>query len=173
MILQCIINKKFFNILIFNNFYLEKFVHIYKSSQCKVAKKNIKFSCRGVNYLENTNKLIIKDLKIYAYHGDLSEEKTLGQFFLLDFVFSLRDFTYLDGEEIENTVDYVKIIKHVKKKFTERNFDLIESAASYLCDSVLENFPKIFKVELTLKKTSPPIDAIFNYVAVEIVRERK
>ena len=121
----------------------------------------------------NINKLIIKDLKFYAYHGDLPEEKTLGQFFLLDFVFYLKDFTYLKGEKIENTVDYVKIIKHVKEKFTERNFNLIESAASYLCDSVLENFPKIFKVELTLKKTSPPVDAIFSYVAVEMVRERK
>ena len=122
--------------------------------------------------MANANKLIIKDLKIYAHHGDLPEEKTLGQFFLLDFVFYLKDFTYLEGEEIENTVDYVKIIKYVKKKFTEKNFDLIESAASCLCESILKNFPKIFKMELTLKKTSPPVDAIFSYVAVEIVRER-
>ena len=123
--------------------------------------------------MANTNKLIIKDLKIYAYHGDFPEEKAMGQFFLLDFVFYLKDFNYLEGEKIENTVDYVKIIKHIKRKFTEKNFNLIESAASYLCDSILENFSKIFKMELTLKKTSPPIDAIFSYVAVEIARERK
>ena len=122
--------------------------------------------------MTTVNKLIIKDLKIYAYHGDLPEEKVLGQFFLLDFVFYLNDFEYEMEEKIENTVNYVELIRCVKKEFTGRKFNLIETAANYLCDCILEEFPKISKIELTLKKTSPPVDAFFSYVGVEVTKSR-
>lgn len=120
----------------------------------------------------STNKLIIKDLKVYAHHGDFPEEKVMGQFFVLDFILYLDGFEYKNGEEIENTVNYVELINYVKKEFTGKNFDLIETVANYLCDGILENFPKIFKVELVLKKPSPPVDVFFSYVAVEVVKSR-
>ena len=49
---------------------------------------------------------------------------------------------------------------------------MIEKAAQVVADAVLEEFPDIFKVDITLKKPEAPIKADFDYVAVTISRER-
>ena len=39
-------------------------------------------------------------------------------------------------------------------------------------DAVLSEFPKVERVEILLKKPDAPMSAKFDYVAVEVVRER-
>ena len=118
------------------------------------------------------SKIIIKGLKIYAYHGKLPEEKKLGQFFLLDVVIYFNFLGNIPSDTLENTINYVEVINFIKEKFTEKKFNLIETAAEYLCDSVLEYFQKIYKVGITLRKPTPPVNADFDYVAVEIMKSR-
>ncbi len=124
-------------------------------------------------YSERHNsKIIIKGLKIYAYHGKLPEEKKLGQFFLLDLVIYFNFLENVPSDTLENTINYVEVINFIKEKFTEKNFNLIETAAEYLCDSVLKYFQKIYKVDITLRKPTPPVNADFDYVAVEVMKSR-
>ncbi|MCR5150042.1 MAG: dihydroneopterin aldolase [Clostridiales bacterium] len=118
------------------------------------------------------DKIIIKSLKLFAYHGVNPEEKENGQNFILD----IECFLNLDipcvSDNLYDTVSYAQIIKTVRKTFLETKYDLIEKAAQMVADCILENFNQIDEVKVILKKPEAPIKADFEYVAVAISRKR-
>ncbi len=118
------------------------------------------------------DKIIIKDLRIYAYHGVNPEEKENGQNFVLDIAAELDLSVPCQTDCVEDTVSYAKIIKTVTAVFTAEKYDLLEKAAQTVCDAILKQYKKICAAEVTLKKPEAPIKADFGYVAVSIRRER-
>lgn len=118
------------------------------------------------------DKIIIKDLKLYAYHGVNPEEKIEGQNFILDIECKIDLSKPCKTDDVNDTVNYAQIIKLVRKVFTDQKHDLIEKAAQEVADAILGNFDMIKKVKILLKKPEAPVKADFGYVAVEIKRER-
>lgn len=118
------------------------------------------------------DKIIINNLHIYAYHGVNPEEKENGQNFYLDIVCAVDLHVPGQSDDLEDTVNYAKIVKAVTKVFTENKYDLIERAAQVVADCVLDGFEKVESVRVTLRKPEAPIRADFGYVAVEIERSR-
>ena len=55
-------------------------------------------------------KIIIKGLKLYAYHGVNPEEKVDGQNFILDITATLNADTAMHSDNVDDTVSYAKII---------------------------------------------------------------
>jgi dihydroneopterin aldolase len=119
------------------------------------------------------DKIIIKDLRLYAYHGVNPEEKIEGQNFLIDMECKADLSLPCKTDNVDDTVSYAQIIKLVRKVFTEEKYDLIEKAAQVIADSVLESFEKVKSIKVTLKKPEAPMKADFEYVAVQIKRERE
>ena len=120
-----------------------------------------------------TDKIIIKGLKIFAYHGVNTKEKQDGQNFIIDLVCYTNFSEAAITDDLEKTVSYAKIIKTVTKAFCEKSYDLIEAAANAVIEKIFEEYKKIEKIDITLKKPEAPIKADFDYVAVEFTRERK
>ncbi len=118
------------------------------------------------------DKIIIKDLKLYAYHGVNPEEKVEGQNFVIDIICKLDLKKPCQTDDVNDTVSYAQVIKLVKKVFTAEKYDLLEKVAQTVADAILDSFEQIKKVEITLKKPEAPIKAEFGYVAVEIERGR-
>lgn len=118
------------------------------------------------------DKIIIKGLKIYAYHGVNPEEKTEGQNFILDIICTSDLSKPCVSDNVDDTVSYAQIIKLVRKIFTSEKYDLIEKAAQIVADRILDSFPAAEQVTVTLKKPEAPMKADFEYVAVEITRSR-
>lgn len=114
----------------------------------------------------------INGLKIFAYHGVNPEEKETGQNFVFDIDIYVNMTTACFSDNVDDTVNYAKVVKTVTRAFTAQKFNLIERAAQVVADAVLEEYPEVFKVDLTLKKPEAPMRADFNFVAVNIVRER-
>lgn len=119
------------------------------------------------------DKIIIKNLKFYAYHGVNEEEKEDGQQFELDIECFLDLTEPCLTDDIDDTVSYAKIIKRVRTTFLIEKNDLIERAAHRVADEILKSFPKIESVKVCLRKPDAPIQAEFDYVAVEITVDRK
>ena len=119
------------------------------------------------------DKIIIKELKLYAYHGVNPEEKTEGQNFVLDIECKADLSEPGRTDNVDDTVSYAQIIKLVRKVFTAEKYELIEKCATVVADAVLENFDKIAEVKVLLKKPEAPMKADFEYVAVEIKRKRQ
>ena len=118
------------------------------------------------------DKIIIKDLKVFAYHGVNPEETQMCQWFVLD-IEAWADLTNACvTDELDDTVSYAKIIKETTRIFTSQKDDLLERAAQRVADGLFESFDKIQSLRILLKKPEAPIKADFEYVGVEIFRER-
>lgn len=118
------------------------------------------------------DKISIKGLKLFAYHGVNPEEKENGQNFVIDLDYYVNIARACQMDTLDDTVSYAKVVKTIRRVFTAEKYDLIERAAQVIADAVLDEFDDIFKVEVTLKKPEAPISAEFDYVAVSITRER-
>lgn len=118
------------------------------------------------------DKISIKGLKLFAYHGVNPEEKENGQNFVIDLDYYVNIARACQMDTLDDTVSYAKVVKTIRRVFTAEKYDLIERASQVIADAVLDEFEDIFKVEVTLKKPEAPISADFDYVAVSITRER-
>ena len=118
-------------------------------------------------------KIIVKGLRLKAYHGVNPEEKIDGQMFELDITALIDAKIANASDELDDTVSYAKIIKTVRAVFTAESYNLIEYAANKVCMEIMKTYPKLKSVTVLLKKPEAPISADFDYVAVEetITRE--
>lgn len=115
----------------------------------------------------------IKGLELFAYHGVNPEEKRDGQTFLLDIAMKADLEQARHSDDLNDTVNYAAVRKTVQKVFTENRFDLIERAAQAVCDAVLAEHERVEEITLLLKKPEAPMNAKFEYVAVELTVKRK
>lgn len=118
------------------------------------------------------DKIIIKGLKLYAYHGVNPEEKAEGQMFILDITCFVSLCVPCKTDCVDDTVSYAKILKTARAAFLADKFDLLEKAAESVATAVLGQFAAVQAVTVCVKKPQAPIKADFDYVAVEINRER-
>ena len=118
------------------------------------------------------DKIIIKDLKLFSYHGVNEEEKINGQNFVLDITLWADLSKPCKSDDVYDTVSYSHVIKKVREVFTAQKYDLLEKAAQVVSDAIFDTFGAVKECEILLKKPEAPIKADFSYVAVEIRRKR-
>lgn len=119
------------------------------------------------------DKIIIKDLKLFCYHGVNPEEKIDGQNFIFDIEASVDLTKPCLTDNVDDTVSYAKIIKTVRHVAQGEVNDLLERVSQRVCDALFECYPQIEALTILLKKPEAPINADFSYVAVQIERTRK
>lgn len=122
--------------------------------------------------MQNCDRIYIKGLKIYAYHGCFEDEKQKGQEFTVDVTM------YLDlspaglTDDLDKTVNYGEAAELVQKVFTECSYNLIESAAEDVACKILSTYGLVNAVEVEVFKPHAPITIDFENVSVFIRRER-
>ena len=119
-----------------------------------------------------TNTLIIKNLKILAYHGVNEEEKINGQNFLVDAEIITDKLGGYEDDNLENVLNYSRLIKEISAFLKQQSYNLIEKAAESTVKYLIQSFPQIKEINFTLKKPEAPVSADFEYVAVKISRKR-
>ncbi len=117
-------------------------------------------------------KIHIKGLEIYAYHGVFPEEKEKGQPFVLDITMELCALDACLTDELSSTVSYADVCDTAEEIMLSKKCDLIEHAAQRVCDGILEKYPRIQAVGIVLKKPEAPVKQKIAYAAVELRRER-
>lgn len=119
------------------------------------------------------DKIIMKGMKFFGYHGVLPREKEQGQIFEVDLLL------YLDfkigglNDDLNNTVDYAGVFEMVKDIVAGDSYNLIETVAENISSRIMAGYPQIKKINVSVKKPSAPLNGTFDYVAVEIIRERE
>ena len=119
------------------------------------------------------DKIIIKNLKLFCYHGVNPEEKEDGQNFIFDIETSVDLTLPCETDNVDDTVSYAKMIKTIRRVALSQKDDLIERVAQRVVDALFEEYEKLQTLKVTVKKPEAPMKADFEYVAVEIERERK
>jgi len=118
------------------------------------------------------DKIILKNLKFYGYHGVLEVEREIGQHFEIDLVL-YRDLTEPGKkDDINDTIDYGLVFTVVERIVTGRKFKLLEAMAQNIADAILDEFnPE--KVTVIIRKRSIPINGALDYIGVEITRGKE
>ena len=118
------------------------------------------------------DKIIIKGIEIFAYHGALSEENTLGQKFIIDIEMKKDIKKACEEDSLEETVHYGWVHDDIVELVKNNKFKLIEKLAEEIAKNIINKY-KIEEIRVLIKKPNAPINGIFKYVAVEIVRGKK
>ncbi len=115
--------------------------------------------------------IMIRGLRVYAYHGVKEEEKRKGQPFELDIDVKADLADACESDDVNNTINYSSVTKCVLRTMLAEKNDLIERAAERVAQAILADFPAE-EVTVTLKKPRAPVGADFDYMAVSITRKR-
>jgi dihydroneopterin aldolase len=120
-----------------------------------------------------TDRILLDGLTFYAYHGVRSEEKTLGQKFVVDLALELDLGPAGTTDDLSLTLDYGEIYRVVRDQVESSSRDTIEAVAEQVARTLLETYQRLEAVQVRVKKPDAPIaGAHLDWVAVEIVRRQ-
>lgn len=114
----------------------------------------------------------IERLRVYAHHGYFADEKWNGQYFEVSVVLKLSLQDAGVSDVIANTVDYAAVCEFIAAKMTEQTFDLIETVAEFLADSLMDQYEAVREAAVEVRKPDAPISMEVSYVSVKVVRRR-
>ncbi len=101
--------------------------------------------------------ILLEGLRFFGYHGLQPEERTLGQRFLVDVSAELDLRNAGQHDEFEQTVNYTSIYNVVRAVVEGEPMMLVEAVADRSARSILESFPLITAVEVTVRKPEATI----------------
>ena len=114
--------------------------------------------------------IIIKNLKLFGFHGVNPEEKEKGQDFIFNLRIMLKKSTFKTGgsytDNISGTVNYSEIIALTKEVNNSCSYDLLETLCEELAGKIAAYSPLISAVKVKVEKPSPPIKEDIGSVGV-------
>ena len=117
--------------------------------------------------------VFINGLVLHAYHGVMPHEGKVGQPFILDLVLGINLANAAKSDKLADTVSYDAVVNVVGRTFTGKRYRLVEAAAGTVADAVLQQFPRVQTVRITVRKPHAPVAAVFTDVGVTLTRTRR
>jgi dihydroneopterin aldolase len=119
-----------------------------------------------------TDIVFVSGLALHAYHGVMLHEAKVGQTFRLDLALDIELMEASRTDKLAYTVGYDQVVDVASRAFCARRYRLVEAAAGAVAEAVLEKFPRVSGVRVTVHKPHAPIAATFADVGVTIARRR-
>ena len=119
----------------------------------------------------NNDAIHIKGLTFFAYHGVFSQERDLGQKFIVSLILYTDLSAVGKNDDLSTGICYKDVIESTLEFCTKNTFYTIEALASGLARSLLCTFTKISSVDITLEKPNASINAVFENICVHIHRK--
>ncbi len=116
------------------------------------------------------DQLIIQNLELFGFHGVYDEEKSIGQKFIVEAKISLDLSEAGETDNLQSGIHYGQLCHELQEVFNKTKHNLIERAATVLCEHILTTYDQVVEVDLTLKKPWAPIHLPIDYPAVRLVR---
>jgi dihydroneopterin aldolase len=116
--------------------------------------------------------VFIDGLALHAYHGVMQHEAKVGQTFKLDLVLDIDLGEASRSDKLRHTVSYDLVVTTASEAFCSRRYRLVEAAAGAVAGAVLDGFPQVRRVRVTVHKPHAPIAATFDDVGVTVERTR-
>ncbi|HZK10370.1 MAG TPA: dihydroneopterin aldolase [Clostridia bacterium] len=117
------------------------------------------------------DKLILKDIRLYGYHGVFEEEKNQGQPFLLQAEIWIPERKSRE-EDLTTTVNYAGCYEEIKSVFETPHL-LLENLALAIIEALFSYDKRIKKVSIRIEKLRPPVSGDLASLGVVLCRERQ
>lgn len=119
------------------------------------------------------DKLTLKGLSYHAKHGYYKEERVEGNDFEVDLIFyaDLAEAGKLD--DLNKTIDYQEAEELVRTIMEGPSVKLIETLCHSIGERLIENFDKVSKLEVKVRKLNPPLSTNTTYSEVHKTWQRQ
>jgi 7,8-dihydroneopterin aldolase/epimerase/oxygenase len=118
------------------------------------------------------DKIELKGMEFYGYHGVLPEETILGQRFKVDLTVFLDLSKAGENDNLEDSINYAELYNICKEVVEGLPFKLIEAVAENIAMKILRGYDSVMECIVKVIKPDPPIPGHYQHVAVEIKRSR-
>lgn len=118
------------------------------------------------------DRIILRDLGFYGFHGLYPEEERLGQRFFIDLECGVDLTAPGETDAIGHTVSYADIYDVVKASFEGRRTKLIEALGQNIVMALFERFEDINWIVIRIRKPEAPIAMVRGEAAIELHRMR-
>ena len=108
--------------------------------------------------MDNMQKIILQDIRIYAYHGVFPEEHTMGAYYKIGVEITTDYRKAMLHDALSGTINYGEIYKVIQEEMAIPS-KLMEHVAYRMMKSMFEKFAEIESIQLSILKENPPIVA--------------
>ncbi|CAH0149310.1 Bifunctional folate synthesis protein [Pedobacter sp. Bi27] len=107
----------------------------------------------------------LKDVKCFALHGYYPEEQLIGNHFVVDLVteFTPQGF----DDELAQTVNY-EDLNHIIMEEMKHTQKLLETVLKNIISKVIELYPFVEMVNVSMKKLNPPMPGQIGHSFVKL-----
>ncbi len=110
----------------------------------------------------------LSNLKFFSFHGVHPEERILGGAFEVNATVTFKEDKRI--EDLQQTVNYVKIYDIIKLQMAIPT-PLLETVAQDLAEKIYIADNRITSINISIKKTHPPIAAFIGTVGVSYKKD--
>jgi dihydroneopterin aldolase len=120
---------------------------------------------------DNTQQATIrlKRMSFYAYHGVFDAEKEIGGRYEVDCEYEIDAALAAQTDSVTDTVNYAEIYAAVENIITQNKFNLMETLANQMADTIINSFD-IYRLKLKLRKMKPPVKGNIDCFEIEVER---
>lgn len=119
--------------------------------------------------MNSGDRIEVRRIRADGRHGALAGEQDNFQPFEVDLDIYLDLEAARSADDLSATVDYGSVTLKVTEIVSSTNFLLLEALAGAIADAILVD-RRIDRIEVSLRKMRPPIDALLDSVGVRLVR---
>ena len=106
-------------------------------------------------------------MEFHAFHGCLEHERLLGNTFIVSVSMELQTALAGKTDALEDTLNY-QLVYDVVKAQMDIPSKLIEHVGQRILDNILNGFPQIQELIVTLSKLNPPLGGKVDRVTIEL-----
>jgi 7,8-dihydroneopterin aldolase/epimerase/oxygenase len=118
------------------------------------------------------DRMLLKRIVFYGYHGVYPEENRLGQKYIVDLDLRMDLARAAQTDDVNDKVNYAEIHARLKDIVEGPPVKLIETLAEKIASDVLRTYTSIIEATVSVTKPNPPFDITFDGVTVELRRKR-
>lgn len=120
---------------------------------------------------ERSDRIAVRGIRGYGYHGVLPRERAEGQEFIVDVTLLVQTRRAAASDDLEQTVNYADVAEKVHAQIVGEPVKLIETLAQRIAAACLADL-LVTGVEVRVHKPNAPIEVPFEDVVVTIFRSR-
>jgi len=112
-------------------------------------------------------KVVIKGLRLYAYHGVMPQERKTGAYFTIDLEVETDLFPAVQNDDLQGTISYADLFAIAKREMSIPS-QLVEHVAGRIAKAILSEHSAATAVHIRLLKENPPMGADCQGAGVEM-----
>lgn len=119
-----------------------------------------------------TDRILIRDLRFFGFHGVLAEEAALGQRFRVDITAELDLSEAGRTDDLTRTVHYGEMAMLVEEIGRTHRYKLIEALAEAMAAAIFEKYPPVERLTIRITKPEAPVPLATGVISIELERSR-